>query len=76
MKIDQEKLDAVVKLSDEELWKTIREVAASHGIKLPEGVPPHGELEKVRGALSHGASPNIAEAIRVVNNYRRGKKNG
>lgn len=76
MKIDREKLNAVVNLSDEDLWRMIRELAKSHGITLPEAVPPHSELEKVRGALSHGGSPNIAEAIRVVNNYRRGCKNG
>ncbi len=76
MKIDREKLAAVVRLSDGELWGMIRELASSHGITLPEAVPPHNELEKVRAALSHGASPNIAEAIRVVNNYRRGCKNG
>ncbi len=76
MKINKEKLDAVVKLSDDELWKMIRDLAKSHGFTLPEAVPPHSELEKVRTALSHGASPNIAEAIRVVNNYRRGNKNG
>lgn len=76
MKINKEKLDTIVKLSDSELWNMIRDLAKSHGIKLPEDVPPHGELEKVRTALSHGANPNIAEAIRVVNNYRRGNKNG
>ena len=76
MKIDKEKLDAVLRLSDGELWGMIRDLAKSHGITLPEAVPPHSELERVRAALSHGASPNIAEAIRVVNNYRRGYKNG
>ena len=76
MKIDKQKLAEVVALPDKELWEMIRQLAASHGITLPERVPPHAELEKVRSALSHGASPNIAEAIRVVNSYRKGCKNG
>ena len=76
MKIDKERLAAIVSLSDEELWKLILEIGRSHGFKLPERMPPHSELEKIRTAISHGASPNIAEAIRIVNDYRRGNKNG
>nr|MBQ8890723.1 hypothetical protein [Clostridia bacterium] len=74
MKIDKEKLAAIVALPDEELWRMIREVAASHGFKLPENAPAHTEMEKIRNAVSHGASPNITEALRVINDYRRGKK--
>lgn len=76
MRIDKEKLAGVVAMPDEELWDMICSVARSHGIRLPEKCPPHAELEKVRMALTHGASPNVAEAIRVVNNYRKGAKNG
>ena len=76
MKIDKEKLAGIVAMPDEELWAMIRSVVRSHGIKLPEKCPPHEELEMVRAALSHGASPNIAEAVKVVNNYRKGAKNG
>ena len=76
MTIDKEKLAGIVAMPDEELWEMIRSVAKNHGIRLPEKCPPHTELEKVRNALTHGASPNIAEAVKVVNNYRKGAKNG
>jgi len=76
MKIDKEKLRAVVALPDAELWDLIRSVARENGFSLPEKAPPHCELEKIRNAVNHGASPNLAEALRVINDYRRGKKNG
>lgn len=76
MKLDRSKLEAIVALPDDELWAMIREVARGHGFTLPEKPPAHSELEKIRAAVSHGASPNIAEALRVINDYRRGKKNG
>lgn len=76
MKIDKEKLQAIISLPDEELWKLIREVASGRGFTLPEKAPPHSELEKIRNAVNHGANPNIAEALRVINDYRRGKRNG
>ncbi len=76
MKIDKDKLRAVAALPDDELWRLIREIAAGHGFTLPERTPSHGELEKIRTAISHGASPNIAEALRVIKDYKRGNKNG
>jgi hypothetical protein len=74
MKIDKEKLKALVEKPDDELWREIVAIAASHGFKLPEKTPSHTEMEKMRAAVSNGAKLNLAEAIRVINNYRRGAK--
>lgn len=76
MKIDKNKLEAIVALPDDELWRLILDIAKSKGITLPERPPRHEELEKIRAAISHGASPNIAEALRVIKDYKRGCKNG
>ena len=74
MKIDKEKLAALVALPDDELWQQIRAIAESHGFKLPEKTPSHTEMEKMRSAVNNGARLNLAEAVRVINNYRRGNK--
>ena len=71
MKIDKEKLDALVAMSDDELWRQIVEIGRSHGFTLPAKTPPHSEMEKMRGAVKGGAKLNLNEAIRVINNYRK-----
>lgn len=76
MKIDKEKLAALAALPDDQLWATILEIGKSYGFNLPKQAPPHSELEKIRGAVTGGAKPNLSEAIKLVNNYRKGQKNG
>ena len=72
MKIDKEKLAAFAAMPDSELWEQIKSIAASHGFKLPNTPPPRSELQKIRSAL--GADKiNLTEALRVLNNYRKGK---
>ena len=72
MKIDKSKLDAMSSLSDEELWKKIREIAGEKGIKMPEKAPSGEELSKVRSALSEADKLNLPQAMRIVNNLKRG----
>ena len=74
MRIDKEKLDALAALPDDKLWEQIRDLASANGFKLPEKSPSHAELDKIRTAVAGGAKINLAEAIRVVNNYRRSAK--
>lgn len=76
MRIDKEKLMALISLPDHELWETVCKIGESHGFKLPKNPPPHAELEKLRRAVSDGKKPNLNEAIRLINNYRKGQKNG
>ena len=74
MKIDKSKLDAMSALSDEELWKKIREIAGEKGIKMPENAPSSAELSKVRSALSEADKLNLPKAMRIVNNLKRGSE--
>ena len=75
MKIDKEKIKQMAALSDEALWAEIRSVASQHGFTLPEKAPPHGELEKVRSAMT-AEKLNLTTALRIINGYRRGKTDG
>ena len=74
MKIDMEKLRALCALSDEELWREIRTIAGKRGLTLPEATPPHSEMERLRGAMSGGGGMNLMGAMRVINEYKRGKR--
>ncbi len=72
MKIDKEKLKALSLLSDDELWSTIRQVATSHGIRVPDMPPPGGDMDKIRQAMSDPDRLNMASALRIINKHRKG----
>lgn len=74
MKINMERLRALCALGDDELWREVRGIAASHGLNLPERTPSHSEMEKMREAVSSGGGISLRDAMRLVNEYRRGNK--
>ena len=72
MKIDKSKLEAMVGLSDSELWNQIKSVAESHGVKMPDKQPDTSELAKVRAALADADKLSLFSAMRMVNNLKKG----
>lgn len=70
MKLDRDKLNAMVALPDDELWKSIVEIGKSHGFTLPNKTPPHDEMEKLRDLARDGARLNLANAIKILNKYK------
>ena len=74
MRINQEKLAALAALPDDRLWQEILAIAKAHGIELPKNPPSHEQMEKMRQAASGGAKINLAEAVRVINEYKKGAK--
>ena len=73
MKIDKDKLKAMSMLSDEELWNTIREVGMAHGIKTPEKAPSADNMQKIKTALRDADKINLAGALKIIDNHRKGK---
>ena len=73
MKIDKEKLKAMSRLSDAELWATIRAVAEAHGIRTPEQAPSCDDMRKIKSALSEADKLNLSEALKIIDNHRKGK---
>ena len=71
MKINKERLNALTDMSDEMLWKTVREIATSHGYSLPERAPSHSEMEKLRAAMRVGDKINMADAVKLLKNYKK-----
>ena len=74
MRVDKDKLAQMLAKDDESLWKEIRVIAASHGFNLPENAPPATEMQKLRSTVGDGTKLNLGDAVKIINNYRRGKK--
>lgn len=74
MKLNKQKLEALCALDDNALWREIRSIAATYGIRLPERTPPHSELQKMRDAVSGGGKMNLSEAMKIINSQRQEKK--
>ncbi len=69
MKIDPKLLDALSAMPDDELWRSIREIAAGKGIRLPEKTPPHETLTRLRGAVKEGGTLSLGEAVSIISKY-------
>ena len=73
MRLSKEQLDKIASLSDEELWEEVCSVAKRHGFTLPSKTPAKVEMQKLREAITGGAKLNLGEAVRILNEYKRGK---
>ncbi len=71
MQFDPNMMKAFLALDDNTLWLTVRTLAKSNGIDLPEGKPPAAELARLRQALSGKGSADVEEAIRIVKEAKR-----
>lgn len=70
MKLDRDKLNELVSLPDDELWKKVVEIGKSHGFALPTKTPEHSELEKLRSIARDGAKMNVASALKILSKIR------
>ena len=73
MKIDKKTIDMVLKLNDEQLWKTIQLVAKKSGISSAKGMEMPKNMDKIRATLSSLEDKDIE---RVTELLKKGKKNG
>lgn len=69
MRFDKEKLEAMLALPDEELWKTVVAIGKAHGFTLPEKSPPHDELDKLRKIAKDGSKMNVGAAMKILSRY-------
>ena len=70
MKFDKDKLNELVSLPDDELWKRVVEIGKSHGFVLPTKTPEHQELEKLRSIARDGSKINVALAMKMLSKYK------
>lgn len=70
MRLDKDKLNELVSLPDDELWKKVIEIANGYGFNLPAKTPEHAELEKLRGVVGDGSKMNVAGAFKILSKYK------
>lgn len=71
MNLDAKKLEALTALDDTALWETVRSIAGTHGLSLPESTPSHEELERLRDACRGVGKISMLQAMRIVNDLKR-----
>ncbi len=74
MRVDKEKLAKLLEKNDEELWKEIVSLAEKKGFAMPKDPPPKSEMDRMRAAVAHGGTFNLAHAAKILDNYRKGAK--
>jgi hypothetical protein len=76
MKLDKSKLEEFKRLSDEELWLKIRDIAQDNGINLPDRKPTESEFNQLRELLFAADKINPLSAMKMINKFKRGGENG
>lgn len=70
LKIDKEKLERMLSLTDDELWSEIKVICERVRISVPQETPPHEKLEQLRG-IARGGRISFSEAMRMLADYKR-----
>ena len=70
LKIDKEKLEKMLSMTDDELWREIRVICERVRIAVPTQTPPHEKLEELR-AVARGGKISFSEAMRMLADYKR-----
>ena len=70
LKIDKEKLERMLSMTDDELWSEIRAICERVKINVPTQTPPHEKLEQLRG-IARGGKISFSEAMRMLADYKR-----
>ncbi len=71
MKLDEQKIKELTALPDDELWRSIREMLAQHGMRLPDRQPSHEDMMRLRAAFSGAKGINPIEGARLMREYRQ-----
>ena len=71
MKVNKEQLKALAQKSDQELWAEILALAKKHGYNLPEAMPKHDDIERIRRALLGVEKISLSDAVKIMNSYKK-----
>lgn len=73
MKIDKKMIDMVLKLNDDQLWKTIQLIGAKSGFSKIKEMEKPKDMTKIRNTLSALTDDDISRVTELI---KRGKDNG
>ena len=73
MKVDKKMIDMVLKLNDDQLWKTIQMMGAKSGFKAIKDMDKPADMSKIRNTLSNLSDDDISRITEIV---KKGKENG
>lgn len=73
MKLDKKMIDFVLKMNDEQLWKTIQTVASKSGISAVKNMEKPKDMSKIRSVLSGLTNEDITRVTEII---KRGNENG
>lgn len=71
MKIDKGTIDKVLKMNDDQLWKTIQYVAKRSGQKELCNLERPSDMTKIRNTLSMLSEEDIQKAINMMKKGKR-----
>lgn len=74
MQLDPAMLQRVLSMNDGDLWKTVSMIASQNGLDLPKKAPSTEEMQKLRQALSCVTDRDMADATRLVQEFKNGAK--
>lgn len=71
MKYDNEKIKRLSAMSDAALWQEIRTMLSGYGIRLPDKMPSHEDMQQLRKAFTLGEGISPMEGARLISEYKR-----
>lgn len=73
MKIDKKTVDMLLKMNDDQLWQTIRMIAAGSGtaVDVPAKKPENLNMAGIRNMLSGMTEQDIARAMEIIEQYKK-----
>jgi hypothetical protein len=74
MKVNKEEVKKLAEKSDRELWESIREMARSKGYNLPDAVPSHDDIEKIRRAMLGFERISLKDASKIMQNFKKNNR--
>ncbi len=75
MKIDKSTIDKVLKMNDDQLWKTIQYVAKKSGNVSVSELERPKDMSKIRQTLSALSDEDIQNAIEMMKRGKNGSTN-
>lgn len=72
MKIDKKMIDMVLKMNDEQLWKTIQIVASKSGVSSVKDMEKPSDMSKIRSTLASLTEQDLEKAVSLL---KKGKSN-